>query len=106
MRVFSPHSLLKLDLDNWTSDRNLAKQAIYISNNHGVSVDYDTFTDGTKLILKELEVLNASYNRKVRQVMKKSYLLSAKNVSNSLKLLRIPTRIVNQILVFILKVYR
>lgn len=81
VRAFSPNSLLKIDLEDWITDRNLSKQAIYISNNHGLSIDNGTLTDGTELILKELEAKGLSYNQNIRQFMKKSYFFSANNLS-------------------------
>ena len=106
IRIFSPMTLLEPDLENWTPNKNLAKQAIFIRNNYGVNLQSHILSSGSTLILDELNSLQASYNPRLRKMMKKSYLFSAKNISNILKILKIPNRIINQILVFILRVYR
>jgi hypothetical protein len=106
VRVFSPQSLLNLDLENWTTNRSLAMQAIYISNNHGIPLDDNILTYGTDMILKELDVLNASYSRNVRQVMKKSYFFSASNLFFLFKKLRFNPRLINFLLNLIIKILK
>jgi hypothetical protein len=106
IRVFSPLTFLEPNLENWTVNKNLAKQVIYARYNYGVNLASHTLSTGSTLILDELNNLQASYNPRLRKMMKKSYLFSAKNISNILKILKIPNRIINQILIFILRVYR
>ena len=103
VRIFSPRSLVEQDLESWITNRDLAKQAIYISNNHGLLFNDRTLTKGTYLILRDLDVLNASYNPKIRNLMKKSYFFSANNISNFLMKLKFKIKPINSLLNLILK---